>query len=134
MEEDLASTLKSSQTSLMFEEQEDEEEEERKLIIKTEELTLQSSMSSIAEDLRSEAAPRRGKIEVKRGRAKGQHLKHPKQLVKQLKKEYKFSLPIRGDAVVTTEQRALTLKSALFQPVINEKGQLSGLIIRDDSH
>lgn len=71
---------------------------------------------------------------MKKGRGKGQHLKHPKQLVKQLKKEYKFSLPIRGDAVLTSQHQTITLKSALFQPVISEKGRLSGLFIRDDAH
>ena len=58
-------------------------------------------------------------------------VKQPKQLIKELKREYKYNDSIMADVVLSLNNTIIRLKVAKIQPIVSEKGHLSGLIIRE---
>jgi hypothetical protein len=68
---------------------------------------------------------------MKNQRSKIHHIKHAKQLIRELKREHKYQDKIIADVVVIINNKITKIKAANIEPIISDKGQLSGLIVRN---
>lgn len=66
---------------------------------------------------------------MKNQRHKLHHIKHAKQLIRELKREHKYTDRILADVVLTCHNKIQKVRAANIDPIITDKGHLSGLIV-----
>lgn len=86
--------------------------------------------SEEGDDIFSGYSPKKHRALVKT-RPKIHHIRHARQLIRELKREHKYNDHIIGDVVILIDNKIRKVKAAAILPIISEKGHLSGLIVNN---